>query len=329
MSSGPVRTNARLVLLALAMASLAPACAVATAGTSGQQTNPFLLAVLRRDGLVVPFAAFSGKRWSMRWPSSLPHEMPISMENVPDSWWGIEPPPRRMQRWTDGERTGEVVLQAPTPVALMCQGRLAIRSNYESAAPAPPRFVRPYPKDGLLVAGDVPVSRIETVEPTAAEARDLLALVTEEFDREEDRAARAFTAWRHPVKPAERKLIPITVEALYRAPTDNPEWTAYFIETVRQYPPTPADKDKCGLATFMSGWVIKGPGRARVRLGATVTYCDRKGVGYMLPFGVIRANDKVYWVFQHSGFEHEAYEVVRPSSRGVDTEVVYDAGGCE
>jgi hypothetical protein len=312
-------------LLVLCIALLAPTREV----PSSQEAGSFMLAVLRRDGVVVPFAAFNGKRWSERWPDRPPREVPVSLDDVPASWWGIEPAPARMHRWTDGVRAGDVALTGLTFTTLMCQPRLALRSDYKSATPVPPRFVLPYPKDGLLVAGDVPVEKIPVVDPRGAEARMVLALATAEFNRQENIAAGAFTSWRHPVKADQRKRIPITMEALYRAPADDPGGSVYFMEAVRQFPPGPTDTDNCGLATYVNGWIMAGAdGRTRVRLTAAVTYCDRKGVGYMLPFGVIRADGRSYWVFQYSGFEGESYEVVHPSSRGIESEVVYTAGTC-
>lgn len=313
------------VLLALSIALLAPTPAVLFSQASGS----LVLAVLRRDGVVVPFAAFNGQRWSRRWPDRPPLELPISLDDVPGAWWGADPAPRRMQHWNDGVRVGEVTLQGPVLTSLMCQPRLALRSNYTPTAPVPPRFVLPYPKDGLLVSGDAAVETIAVVEPATAEARTVLALIEGEFNKQENIAAGRFTAWRHPVKPDLRKRVPITVEAIYRAAADDPGWTSYFVETIRQFPPGEGDRDNCGLATFVSGWVMVGPeGRKRVQLAAAITYCDRKDVGYMLPFGLVRANAKTYWVFQRSGFEGEAYHVVRPGSRGVDTEVIYTAGIC-
>jgi hypothetical protein len=313
------------VLLALCLAFLAPA-----SGASAQQdTARFMLSVLRRDGLVLPFAAFDGRRWSKRWPERIPLELPISLDDVPERWWGIEPPPRRMHLWNAGARAGEVTVTGLSMSRLMCEPRLALRSDYKASTPAPPPMVLPYPKDGLLVSRDVPVGTIDVVEPDNADRKKILTLATAEFNKQESRAAAAFTSWKHPVKADRRKLVPITIEALYKAPSDTPEWTAYFMEAVRQFPPGPAEKDGCGLATYVSGWVMVGPGdRVRLYLGARVTYCDRKGVGYMLPFGLIRANEKTYWVFQYAGFEFEGYEVIRPHSGGVSSEVVYTAGVC-
>ena len=48
----------------------------------------------------------------------------------------------------------------------------------------------------------------------------------------------------------------------------------------------------------------------RTQLRGKLTYCDRVGATYMLPFGRIRPKKETYWVFQLSGWESEAYEVV-------------------
>lgn len=319
--------NLQSAMLALSVTLLA--APLPGAALLQEQTGSFMLSVLRRDGIVVPFAAFNGRRWAGRWPDRVPLERPISLDDIPDAWWGVEPAPRRMHHWSDGVRVGDVTVTAPIVTSLMCAPRMALRSDYKPLLAAPPRFVLPFPKDGLLVSGDVTVSKIDTLDPASAEGADVLALAIDEFNRQESAAASAFTAWRHPVKPAARKKMPATLEALYRAPTEDPELTAYFIEAVRQYPPGPAEKDGCGLATYVSGWVVTGPnGRATVRIGAHVTFCDRKGVAYMLPFGLVRADGKNYWVFQYSGFEMESYEVIRPHRGGVVNAVVYRAGAC-
>lgn len=317
--------RAHAAILAFCLACLGPAPGItAQAGPAS-----FALGVLRRDGLVLPFAAFDGGRWSTRWPEGIPPELPISLDDVPQRWWGVDSPPRRMHLWNAGARIGEVTLTGLSMTRLMCEPRLALRSDYEPGTAVPPPMVLPYPKDGLLASPGVAVGSIDALEAGSAESKNMLALITGEFNKRESAAARAFTDWKHPVDADRRKLVPITIEALYRAATDDPQWTAYFVEAVRQFPPGPAEQDGCGLATYVSGWVMLGPkDRARSYLGARVTYCDRKGIGYMLPFGLIHAKGKAYWVFQYAGFEFEEYEVVRPTPGGPDTEVAYLAGLC-
>ena len=51
---------------------------------SNDETAPFLIGVLRRDGIVSPFAAFDGKDWDIPWPDDLRwKELPIGLESVP------------------------------------------------------------------------------------------------------------------------------------------------------------------------------------------------------------------------------------------------------
>jgi hypothetical protein len=317
-----MKTASCIILSLLALELHAPALQ--------ESTGKFVLGVLRRDGIVTPFAMFDGDDWRIRWPVDIRNrELPISLDDVPGNWWGLEPAPRAMTIWRDGQRAGSIKLTGVSMVPLMCQPRLVLKSDYKAGSMVPPPFEKPYPKDGIVVAGDARLEQIESVEKTSADWSRAQRRITDEFNREETTASRQFTDWKHPVKESERKLLPITIEALYRAPTNDANWTAYFVEAVRQYPPGSQDRDACGLATFASGWLLLGPkDEARVGLSAKVTYCDRKGVSYMLPFGLIRADGKVYWVYQFSGFEEEWYEVSEPTRRGIQSHVAFPAGGC-
>ena len=300
-------------------------------GDAPQDRPPeFVLGVLRADGIVTPFATFDGRRWRSRWPDRVRNiELPISLEDVSEDWWDVEPAPKTMTIWRDGEKRGRVNLGDPTMTRLMCEPRIALKSDYKPPTTPPPPFERPYPKNGLVISADVRLEPIPSVERGSAEWNQAITLITEEFNRGETAAARAFTAWEHPYDERRRKAVPITMEAIYRSPTEDPEWTAYYVEAVRQYPPGPKDKDGCGLATFAHGWLMVGPeNEARVRLSSVVAYCDRKGASYMLPFALFRADDKVYWIYQFSGFEEEWYEIVEPKRGSVESHVAYHAGFC-
>ena len=290
----------------------------------------FVLGVLRLDGIVTPFATFDGRRWRTRWPEDVRNrELPISLDAVPESWWDVDTPPRAMTLWRDAERKGSITLTDVTMSTPMCERRITLESDYKAEGPVPPPFEHPYPKAGLVVSADITIEPIQVVEKGSADWNAAVILITEEFNRQETAAARSFTDWTHPYDERRRKAVPITMEAVYRAPTEDPKWTAYYIEAARQYPPGPKDKDGCGLSTFTHGWLLTGPGKeARVHLSAKVAYCDRKGASYMLPFGLFRADDKVYWIYQFSGFEEEWYEVVEPKRGGIDSHVAYRAGFC-
>ena len=313
-------------LLSLVLFLLAPSLP-ATPATA--EEAPFTLGVLRRDGLVVPFASFDGRGWDSPWPGDLRStELPISLADVPSKWWGKAGPPSKMTLWHDGTARGTVALDRPLMVMAACSRRIAIRTDYRSTEVLPHPAERPYPKDGLVVSGDQRIEAIETVPQTSKEWPATALALIEPMDRAEQNAINQFTDWNHPVKRSDRRKVPVEIEALYKASTDE-GWTVYHVEAVKRYPPGPADEG-CGLITSAAGWTATGPnGKHWTELGARVTYCDRKGVTYFLPLGLIRAANRTYWVFQSSGYEMEAYNVVRPTSKQVEFQAGYTAGVCE
>ena len=290
--------------------------------------TPFLLAVLNRDGLAIPFAAFTGKRWLSPWPQQQRGVMPMTLDDVESEWWGAEGRPGKLAAWSNGRRIGEASFTALSQVRVLCSTRLGVKTDYVAQELIPPRLRQPFPKDGVLVSNGVTLGRIEPVEKGSAEWTRALQLIADEFNKMEKKAINSFDGWDHPVREPDRIRVPITMEAMYRAPSDAPGWTTYFVETARQFPARLRDAG-CGLVTVGQGWVHIGPnGKRHVELTSHVTYCDRKGVGFMLPFGTVRAGDKTYWIYQYSGYDGEFYQVVRPEPDDVKVVAGYHGGSC-
>ena len=322
-----------LVLWYFSATWLAPALPAAAQAAAPAQsrapssTEPFVLGVLRRDGGVFPFSSFDGKQWQAEWPAGLRGvELPISLDVVPSKWWGKAGVPGEMTIWNNGVRKGTLRLERPAVVPIVCTGRLAVKSNYRPAELAPPLFVQPYPKDGIVVSDAPTVAAVEDVTATDERARIAVRLL-DPVDTAEQRAVNEFMDWKHPVKRADRRKVPLDVEALYRAPMDEEGWTAFYVEAVKKYAPGPEDRG-CGLVTSVSGWVVNGPGKEWTRIVAQITYCDRKGVSFFFPFGLVRANSRTYWVSQSSGYDHEFYNVTRPTSKEIRYEVSYPVASC-
>jgi hypothetical protein len=302
-----------------------PSSAKAEKGDSAS----FTVAVLRRDGIVSPFAVFDGKQWTTPWPSDLHSlDLPIDINAIPPKWWGKSGPVSEMNAWVDGVNRGPIHLERSRVLPLMCEPRVALVSDYRSTEAAPSSPEPPLPKDGLAVSGTQPVGRIEILSSDSPEWTPTATFLAAEFDSAENAAIEAFTAWKHPVPRAARRKLPVDLEALYRAPMDAPGWTAYYIEAVKRYPPGPED-DECGLVTSASGWVAVGPdGKRSAKLAGEVTYCDRRDVTYMLPLGLLTVDAKTYWAFQLSGYGREGYAIVRPTPKRLESHVKYSAGVC-
>lgn len=320
-------TIAGWLCVGVASAGLALASSPALTA-SAQDDGAFALGVLRRDGIVLPFAAFDGRRWSQPWPADLRPDLPISLADVPSRWWGRADAPDRFAHWSGGARVGEIAIDRPSTIPIMCSGRIVLRSDYSSQEPVPPPITQPFPKDGLAISGGQRIDAIPSVPRDSAEWKAAPAVLQTEFNRIEDAAAGNFYDWRHPVARQMRHRTPIEIEAMYRVPMDEGDWAAYYVEAVRQYPPGPEDEG-CGLVTFVSGWLrLPEKGRPLFDLRGRVSYCHRRGVAYMLPLGTMRLDDKQFWIYQLSGADREWYLVTRPVRRGVEIHVEYPAGTC-
>jgi hypothetical protein len=317
----------RLVLfVVLLIAQVVPAPAP---GREPADPTPFVLGVLRHDGLVSPFAAFDGKRWDAPWPGDLRFiQLPISLDAVPRRWWGKAGSPAEMSVWTNGSPHGTLRLERPTMMRVMCDARLALTSSYRSKEAAPPPIVQPYPKDGLVISGSQTIGAIETLPRTAPEWIPTAIRLIEPFDRAELVNINSFTDWKHPIPRKERLKVPVELEMLYRAPMDAAGWTAYYVEAIKRYPPGKDDGD-CGLMTSAMGWITAGPeGKSEVLLTARVTYCDRQDVTFVLPLGLITTRGKTYWIYQVSGYGREGYVVARPTPKLIEPQIYYEAGLC-
>lgn len=316
----------RLVLLFACAAS-----AFAQPRTREERPERGMLAVLRRDGIMLPFAAFKGNDWSRPWPVNLYNaELPATLDAIPNSWWGGQP----YAQWTAVLTRGEVVpLELRSPIVLpVCEERrLGIRTSYRSPEMSPAIIIQPFPKEGLAVTPGVRVEPIEIVAADAPERSRFalsLAPAINEAEEETIRGLRRKTQFDHPIEKEVRHKVVAQLEAWYRAPMDAHGWTMSYVEAAKRYPPGPEDEG-CGLETVVSGWVQenaieKAP---RIELTARVTYCDRDGVTYMLPLGIVRTRSRQHWVYQLSGAGQEWYQVLQVTPGRLRHVVEFFGGG--
>jgi hypothetical protein len=303
----------------------------ATAAAPGS----FSVGVLRRDGVLVPFASFDGRAWSVTWPGSdLRQPLPIGLSDIPRRWWGDVGPDAPWQAWLRDERKQPIKLIKPLHVPIFCGAHLAIATDYRGEVI--PEREPTVPKDGIATAGDVTVLPITQVSVKAPDAARLIGAIPEQFNEEEALAERMFTNWRHPYARLRRSQLPIELEAFYRAVDTGPDgdFRTNYIEAVRRFPAGPTDEG-CGLITFVRGWVTEyRDKKPEINIGARITYCDRADVSFIQPFGRVHVprgrdgNPDVYWIYQSSSWRDEFYNVARVTPEGVRPVVAVAGGGC-
>src|SRR5215207_2966802 len=97
--------------------------ALAAAGVIAAERQKFTLAALRRDGVMIPFASFDGRAWSLHWPESdVSVPLPISLADVPKKWWGPQGPDVPWTARLAGGVTKPLALGKPVHAKVFCSG---------------------------------------------------------------------------------------------------------------------------------------------------------------------------------------------------------------
>ena len=312
-------------------AALAVVLVSAAIALQAQSPERLLVGVMRSDGVIVPFAFYDGD-WSVPWPTGIQNlDLPVTLDAVPKKWWGGEAP-ATWTFWPIG--TNEPVRVTPLAPAVIIAGRerrLGLRTGVTSSEPLPTPFELPFPKEGLAVAGDAKVEPIAIVSSRAGAWKDLITTLQADIAAAEQKAidrVRSSTSWEHPFSRDQRRSALAELESWYTSTLEQPGFGISYIEAVKKYPPQPED-DGCGLETFVSGWVHTNTrgGRPRADLVAKITYCDREGVSYMLPLGVLRVKNRTHWVFKTSSWDSEWYAVAEATPGRIRYVAEYYGGG--
>jgi hypothetical protein len=307
--------------------AIAAGLLLATSGAALHAGTPphdaFGVGVLRRDGIIVPFAAFDGKRWNDNWP--LPDaelDVPVSVRDVPPKWWGPTGPLEHWHAWVAGEPKSVRVVQ-PDWVDAHCVRQVGLRTDYRSARPAPPLTEQPFPKDGIAVSPPQPMESIVTIPAQSEETRALIPVVHEAFNTAEREVEKRFG---HPLTRREREGRVPDIEAIYAA-GDRPR--TYYVEALRRYRRLGQSADECTAVAFASGWFTRDGGAPRSLLTTVdLLRCDRRGASYMLPLAAMHLGGRLYWFAQFSGWDHERYAVIEVKRKTVEAVLNIWGGSC-
>jgi hypothetical protein len=290
----------------------------------------FVIGVLRRDALIVPFATYDGKRWKNYWPlPALDADVPLNLRSVSSRWWGPVGPRETWQVWTADASPQMVNVRQPDWASSYCQKVIGLRTDYQPRF-RPPPVASPYPKDGLAVSPPHPVQPFEILGPDSSERGDVIeAIHARIVEREQDALsslprAHADNPRMFPMAPSEKELRaipPMAVEAMY-AYGNSPR--TYFVEAAREY-----KKNGACAVVYIRGRVVRDSGKfSSEALQSGLSLCDRVNVSYMLPLGVMKLQTRVYWIAQMSGWNRESYAVIDISAGSRAADVATPGGGC-
>jgi hypothetical protein len=315
---------------------------VSAAGRSDDRPG-FTVGVLRRDGVLIPFATYDGSKWSNRWSAEQATDLPIGLGDIPKDWWAGGQPQTAWTAWPASGGSQAIQARAPVALTVHCTRRVGLRTDFVAMEPPPPPDFQPYPKSGLALSGPaaVTVERIELVPPASAEAKALADRVRAEVASAETKKVRAWSqVWKHPLDDKGRAATPLALEVVARTPGLLVNSTVSYFEAVKKYPGfiqlpqnVPPSSGAAGLAqsceylTFAGGWVVTGP-REGVTVGADLSNCNREDLVYTLPLGAIRTGGRLFWIVQASSWDFERYDVIEIRQIDVKTALSVPGGTC-
>jgi hypothetical protein len=314
-----------------ALAVCAAMAILGSAAAAADRTAAFAIGVLRRDSIIVPFAAFDGKRWSSPWPApALELTVPISLHSVPSGWWGpLKKVRQALDTWQavlapSGGAPRALRVVQPDWVDVHCARQIGLRTDYVPAALAPPPTIQPYPKDGVAISPPQPVEPIEIVPPAGPDAQSLFPALLDAFNR-----AERLVEGRHPAERRAREGIVPLLEAVYAVGPAGVGPRVYYVEAARPYRELGKPAEACVAIAFGTGWFVRERGEVRSLLTVVdLLACDRAGASYMLPLGAMRLDGRLFWLAQFSGFDHERFAVVEIKPKTVDAVLSVWGGGC-
>src|SRR5438067_8594877 len=111
---------------------------VVAAAAQSRAPGAFGVGVLRRDGVIVPFADFDGKKWRSNWPEPKDQvDVPIHVRDVPSRWWGKAGPHDIWQVWVPSEPAHVVRVQQPDWIPSNAGSRSVCGPTIVRASPRP------------------------------------------------------------------------------------------------------------------------------------------------------------------------------------------------
>jgi hypothetical protein len=293
----------------------------------------FTLGVLRRDGVVIPFAAWDGSRWVNRWPAPGRREdIPITVAGSPKAWWLNDRPVGYWTAWPLRGDSQVVYVKNPINVTAECQPQIGLQTDYKSIeAPALARM-QPYPKDGLATAGDILVESVTILDAKSAEWSKVSADVAAKINAAETKLL-ATGRSAPPLTEAERAKRPFTLEVLFRSAGPRPDTTLLYFEGIKRYGRTAESLRPYVITpepiTYAAGWVVIDP-QAPPRISEMLTFSDtkREGLLYTMGLGSFRIGGALFWAVQRSAWGFERFDIVEVADPEVKTAFSTAGGSC-
>lgn len=290
--------------------------------------SSFTIAVLRRDGVVIPVITYGATGWTNPWPApGRRPDIPIAVEDAPRNWWVDKRPIAEWTAWPMGGQPGVVHVKSPVNLTVECQPQVGLQTDYRSALPPERGRIQPFPKDGLATSGDVRIEPVAVLDAGSPEWAAVSAEITARVTAAEPGVFKK-EQLKTPIPDKLRASTPFTLEVLFRSPDMKNGGTLLYFEGIKRYPPQMTLP--MGLMTYAVGFARLNPtGFPEIELSATLTDQRREGLVYSLVLGSFRMGSRLFWVIQRSAWGYERFDLTEIRADEILTIFKTSGGVCQ
>ena len=305
--------------------------------TQPDHTSRLLIAVLREDGTLIPFAQYSNGGWFNPWPkprdaapsiyAETTEVIPNSLSNLPEPWFKqCEKIPTMWYFWSSDT----------TPTVLRASKVVQVENHSQNNWAILTDLARQNSNDAGHGVIAVALNANEKIEPMieiktdSVEVADIVPFVKQVFDEAETAELTRIRAERpapiqlstpvFTLSSEARRKIMISITKLYRTNSKGNGEPLYYFEAEKQYPISvaPIGQD-CNDVTIFQGWISasdKG-GLGLIDSRLFLTNCDRKGPSTTTPLGSMTLNSDTFLFISEHGWEDESYTILRLDNSGL------------
>jgi hypothetical protein len=284
-----------------------------------------LVALVRSEGIVVPFAEYSDGRWSNAGAGA------GSSQAVPPVWFvrGGSAPHEWSVILASGARRAAQANSA-TLVQSHCSPQWGLLSDIGDQ-PLPLNTLRR--QVGAAVSGPAAIDGFEALDRAAPDVARLSVAVLATFDRDEDAAlARWTAAGKGRLQPViERHAIPFAIEAAYRSRVTVAGQRLVYLRVSRTHRESAAASSPCTHVSVLDAWIFEDE-QGRPTIATTsrfvLTDCARRDVRTGVPFGIVRIDGRAYIISVDYYGESEEYRISTVGGETVRSIMSTFGGGC-
>jgi hypothetical protein len=297
--------------------------------------DQFIVGIFRPDGVIVPFAQYTNRKWINPWHRPQPDQQPDEPDTIADlsqPWY--ETLVRQVSEWrlvTTSDKVQTVKTFKSIQVCSHCQQVWGLLSNYPTPKlPGKNECVR-----NLGIAlNDKKEARAMMLRTSAsAEWNQLVRFIAPEFERAEKAGLQgAVQHYSLQIPPPEiRAKIPLSMLNLYRTQLADKDQLIFYFEASKKYPKPPEANDAgCNNISLLGGWVLQDSKKNLTLLASqfSPTDCDMKEGGLILPSAILQLDGKTFAIAEEDSYEGESYIILEIQKNGIHRVLETYAGSC-